>query len=49
MTIVKEEKDLLPAYRKAAQYCREILVESYLPGTEITVGVLGDTTRSHFL
>ncbi len=42
MTIVREENQLMDAWRLAAEYCREILVERYLPGTEITVGVLGD-------
>lgn len=41
MTIVKEEKDLLDAYREAGKYWREILVERYHKGVEITVGVLG--------
>jgi len=39
--IVHDEKDLPDAYRDAAKYCNEILVEKYYKGTEITVGVLG--------
>lgn len=41
MNIVHDEKDLPDAYRDAAKYCNEILVEKYYKGTEITVGVLG--------
>jgi D-alanine-D-alanine ligase len=40
--IVKDQKDLVPAYQEAAKYCDEILVETFIQGTEITVGVLGD-------
>jgi D-alanine-D-alanine ligase len=40
--IIRDEKDLVDAYRDAAKYCHEVLVERFVPGTEITVGVLGD-------
>jgi D-alanine-D-alanine ligase len=42
MTIVRKEEDLLAAYGEAAEYCGEILVERYISGIEVTVGVLGD-------
>ncbi len=43
-TIVRKEEDIEAAFRDAARYCNEILVEKFIPGTEITVGVLGTTT-----
>ena len=39
--IVKEESLLKEAYEDAAKYCNEILVEAFISGIEITVGVLG--------
>ncbi|MCE1245305.1 MAG: D-alanine--D-alanine ligase [Firmicutes bacterium] len=39
--IIKRREDLESAYRDAAKYCNEILVEKFVPGIEITVGVLG--------
>jgi D-alanine-D-alanine ligase len=42
VTIVKAEKDAIKAYRKAARYCKRVLVEKYIKGTEITAPVLGD-------
>ncbi len=40
-TIVKDERELISAYREAGKYHSEILVEKFISGVEITVGVLG--------
>lgn len=40
--IVKEEQALAPALEEAAHYDREFLVEEFIPGRELTVGILGD-------
>jgi D-alanine-D-alanine ligase len=40
--IVKEESALAPALKEAAQYDHEFLIEEFIPGRELTVGVLGD-------
>jgi D-alanine-D-alanine ligase len=40
--IVKEESEIAPALRDVARYDREFLVEEFIPGRELTVGVLGD-------
>jgi D-alanine-D-alanine ligase len=40
--IIKDKKDLTNAYKDAAKYCHDVLVERFVPGIEITVGVLGD-------
>lgn len=37
------EEDLLPALADAWRYDREIVVEEYIAGTELTVGIVGDT------
>ena len=42
-TIVRKEADIETAFKDAAKYCNEILVEKFIPGMEITVGVLGTT------
>ena len=42
MSIVKEAKDLEPALRKAFACDSEALLEEYIAGKELTVGVLGD-------
>lgn len=39
--IVHSEDELEAAYLDAAKYCHQILVEEFIQGTEITVGVLG--------
>jgi D-alanine-D-alanine ligase len=41
VTIVKEKSQLLPAFRKALKESSWVLAEKFVPGTEITVGVLG--------
>lgn len=43
VSIVKQKKDLAPALKRAFGLDRQVLVEQYIAGTEITVGVLGDT------
>jgi D-alanine-D-alanine ligase len=40
--IVKEEGQAASALREAAQYDNEFLVEQFIPGRELTVGVLGE-------
>ncbi|MGH8093624.1 MAG: D-alanine--D-alanine ligase [Chthoniobacterales bacterium] len=40
--IVKEQSQVGPALREAAKYDRELLIEQFVPGRELTVGVLGD-------
>ncbi len=42
MSIVKSADDLPSAVRKAAEYDNVILVESYINGTELTGGVIGN-------
>jgi D-alanine-D-alanine ligase len=40
--IVKEESQVAPALSKAAQYDNELLIEQFIPGRELTIGVLGE-------
>lgn len=40
ISMVKESKDLLPAIEKAYKEDNEIIIESYLKGTEVSVGVI---------
>ena len=40
--IVKSERDLELAITEAAKYDRELLVEEFIAGRELTVGILGD-------
>jgi D-alanine-D-alanine ligase len=40
--IIKEEGHVAPALREAAEYDEEFLIEQFIPGRELTVGVLGD-------
>jgi D-alanine-D-alanine ligase len=42
VSIVREEEELLPALREAGKYDEEILVEEFMRGKEITVGILED-------
>jgi D-alanine-D-alanine ligase len=42
LTVVKEEKNLLKAIDDAKVYSDKVLIERYIPGRELTVGVLGD-------
>lgn len=41
MSIVRREEDLPAAVKKAFGYDSEVMVEEFVPGREITVGVLG--------
>jgi D-alanine-D-alanine ligase len=40
--LVKKVKELSPALRAAFRFGREVMVEQYIPGRELTVGVLGE-------
>ncbi|HXA08635.1 MAG TPA: D-alanine--D-alanine ligase [Chthoniobacterales bacterium] len=40
--IVKTESEVAPALREAAHYDDEFLIEQFIPGRELTVGVLGE-------
>jgi D-alanine-D-alanine ligase len=42
VVIVKSEHDLEAAMREAAKYDRELLIEKFVPGRELTIGMLGD-------
>ncbi len=42
MSIVDEPEELSKAVQEAARYGEQILLEEYLPGPELTVGILGD-------
>ena len=41
LTIVNDEQHLEPAVRLAGDYSRHVLIETYIPGRELTVAVLG--------
>ncbi|HEY2125376.1 MAG TPA: D-alanine--D-alanine ligase [Chthoniobacterales bacterium] len=40
--IIKSEDQIGPAMKGAAEYDRELLVEEFVPGRELTIGILGD-------
>lgn len=40
--IVKEKSQLAAALREAAQFDNELLIEQFIPGRELTIGVLGE-------
>ncbi|KPJ59419.1 MAG: hypothetical protein AMJ46_11385 [Latescibacteria bacterium DG_63] len=42
VSIITEKKQVVPAVEEALKYSREILVEEYIDGREITVAILGD-------
>jgi len=42
LSFVEKPKELLPAVEEAAKYSDRVLLEKYIPGQELTVGVLGD-------
>ncbi|MDH4222175.1 MAG: D-alanine--D-alanine ligase [candidate division Zixibacteria bacterium] len=42
LTVVEEEKNLGKAIEEAKMYSEKILFEKYIPGRELTVGILGD-------
>ena len=44
LSIIHDKSELPEAIGKASQYSNEILIEEYIPGREITVGILGSKT-----
>jgi D-alanine-D-alanine ligase len=42
LTVVKKIEDLWPAIEEASNYDDEVMVEQFIPGRELTVGILGD-------
>jgi D-alanine-D-alanine ligase len=42
--VVKKRGDIQPAITEAFKYDDEVMVERFVPGRELTVGVLGDIT-----
>jgi D-alanine-D-alanine ligase len=42
LSFVEKKQELVPALDEAARYSNRILLEKYIPGRELTVGVLGD-------
>lgn len=42
LTVVKTRADLAPAIEEASKYDDEVMIERFVPGRELTVGVLGD-------
>ncbi len=42
LTLVKKRQDLVPAIKEALKYDDEVMLERFVPGRELTVGVLGD-------
>jgi len=40
--IVKKPEEIEPAFRDVAQYADRVLVEKFTPGSELTIGILGD-------
>ncbi len=43
LTVVKEKQDLQKALEYAQKYSGHILIERFIPGRELTVGILGET------
>lgn len=42
LTVVKKPEDLTPAIETASRYDDEVMLEKFVPGRELTVGILGD-------
>jgi D-alanine-D-alanine ligase len=42
LSVVKERKDIEPAVREAFRYDDEVMIEKFIAGRELTVGVLGE-------
>ncbi|HWL40528.1 MAG TPA: D-alanine--D-alanine ligase [Gemmatimonadaceae bacterium] len=42
LTLVKKREDLLPAVAEAFKHDDEVMIERFVPGRELTVGVLGN-------
>ena len=43
LSIVKARADIAPAIALARKYDDEVMIERFIPGRELTVGILGDT------
>lgn len=43
VTIVRKKKEFLNAVKKALRYSSEVLIEDFIPGKEVTVGILNDS------
>jgi D-alanine-D-alanine ligase len=43
LTLVREPGQLAPAIKEASRYDDEVMIEAFIAGRELTVGVLGDT------
>ncbi|HET9887290.1 MAG TPA: glutamate--tRNA ligase [bacterium] len=42
LSLVSPNDDLRKAFREASQFGRQILIEKYIPGRELTISILGD-------
>jgi len=42
LSLVKKREDIAKAIEEASKYDDEVMVESFVPGRELTVGILGD-------
>ena len=42
LSLVKKREDIAKAIEEASKYDDEVMVESFIPGRELTVGILGD-------
>ena len=42
LTLVKQRQDLAHAIEEASKYDDEVMIERFVPGRELTVGILGD-------
>jgi len=42
LTLVRDPKDLAPAIALAARYDAEVMIEEFIAGRELTVGIVGD-------
>ncbi len=42
LTVVKKVEDLAPAVDEAFRYDDEVMIEEFIPGRELTVGIIGD-------
>src|SRR6202043_1703356 len=42
LSVVKKREDLAAAIAEASKYDDEVMIEGFVPGRELTVGVLGD-------
>lgn len=43
LTVVKAREQLLPAIEEAWRYDDEVMIEKFIPGRELTVGILGNS------